>query len=90
MRAIQEDLKTGQRKRIEENSRKCGLERRARSPWRRLMQVTGSNVRNEHLVLSAPGCFGVDGAGEFSYDVREEVGCRWSCLNSTAGWEQRW
>ena len=35
-------------------------------PMAALMQVTGSNVRNEHLVLCAPGCIGVYGAGDFS------------------------
>jgi hypothetical protein len=48
------------------------MARRARSPSRRLMQVTGSNVRNEHLVLSAPGCLGVDGAGEFSCEQEKK------------------
>jgi hypothetical protein len=44
---------------------------RAWSPSRRLMQVTGSNVRNEHLVLCAPGCVGVDGASGFSCALEE-------------------
>jgi hypothetical protein len=71
--------------RIEETLRKCGKEG-ARSPWRRLMQVTGSNVRNEHLVLSAPGCFGVDGASRFSCALEEEgAGCRWSCWMARPG-----
>lgn len=52
---------------IEETLRENGMVRRARNPSRRLMQVNGSNVRNEHLVLCAPGCFGVDGASEGSW-----------------------
>jgi hypothetical protein len=58
---------------------------RAWSPSRRLMQVTGSNVRNEHLVLCAPGCVGVDGASGFSCALEEEECCRWSCCDGTAG-----
>jgi hypothetical protein len=49
---------------IEETLRKDEVERRARKPSRLHMQVTGSNVRNEHSVLSAPGCIGVYGAGD--------------------------
>lgn len=49
------------------------MARRARNPSRRLMQVTSSNVRNEHLVLSAPGCFGEYGASDSSWAL-EEVG----------------
>ena len=62
---------------IEETLRENGMVRRARNPSRRLMQVNGSNVRNEHLVLSAPGCFGVYGASEYCKQwSREKVGCR--------------
>lgn len=49
------------------------MARRARNPSRRLMQVTSSNVRNEHLVLSAPGCFGEYGASDSSWAL-DEVG----------------
>jgi hypothetical protein len=46
-------------------------------PIAALMQVTGSNVRNEHLVLCAPGCKVVVGAGDLSKTVeRDEVGCK--------------
>lgn len=46
----------------EEVSRKRGLEAHE-DAIAALVQVTGSNVRNEHLVLCAPGCIGVVGAG---------------------------
>lgn len=68
----------------EELLRKCGLARE--EPIAALMQVTGSNVRNEHLVLCAPGCIGVDGASDLSIALeKDEVGCRRLCRNEPVG-----
>lgn len=49
-----------------------------------LAQVTGNNVRNEHLVLCAPGCIGVVGASGLLIAVeRKRLSVRWLCRNRT-------
>jgi hypothetical protein len=58
----------------EEVSRKRGLEAHE-DAIAALVQVTGSNVRNEHLVLCAPGCIGVVGAGLSVAGEKELVVC---------------